>query len=381
MCHINVLSSESAIESSSVSVWKKRATKDRCPYHFQLRNWWRMKILGQGRGRLLAWRDPDDQRRWVLMNKPRRIEDKRVNLSDAVAKYVRDGDYIAMGGFGHVRVSMASVYEIIRQRKRKLTMVGKPGVHDFDLLIASGCVSIVEVAYGFGHELRGLSRASRRAAETGRLRIGAEISNAGIQWRLKAGAMGLSFIPTRVMLGSDTFWHSSAKVVNDPFTGKPVCLLPACCPDVAFIHVHRCDKYGNSQIDGATVMDSELSRAARRLIVTTEEIVSEAKIRKEPWKTQIPYYLVDAVVKIPFGSHPGNMPYLYYFDEKHIAEWLKLSESDQGVEQYLRRYVYDVNSFDQYLERVGGTRKLRYLRKLELQETRVRPDSKRSMGE
>lgn len=186
MCHINVLSSESTIESSSVSVWKKRATKDRCPYHFQLRSWWGMKILGQGRRRLLAWRDPDDQRRWVLMNKPRRIEDKRVNLSDAVAKYVRDGDYIAIGGFGHVRVSMASVYEIIRQRKRKLTMVGKPGVHDFDLLIASGCVSIVEVAYGFGHELRGLSRASRRAAETGRIKIGAEISNAAGRSLLRA---------------------------------------------------------------------------------------------------------------------------------------------------------------------------------------------------
>ena len=124
-----------------------------------------MEILEEGKGELLAWRDPDEQRRWILENKSRRFENKQVSLKEAIARFVRDGNYIAMGGFGHVRVSMAAVYEIIRQRKRNLVMVGKPGVHDSDVLIASGCVDKVEVAYCFGHELRGLSPASRRAAD------------------------------------------------------------------------------------------------------------------------------------------------------------------------------------------------------------------------
>jgi 3-oxoacid CoA-transferase subunit A/glutaconate CoA-transferase subunit A len=327
-----------------------------------------MRILDEGIGELLGWHDPDEHRKWILRNKSRNFEDKRVSMRDVVAKFVRDGDYIAMGGFGHVRISMASVYEIVRQRKRNLVMAGKPGVHDMDILVASGCVDKVEVAYGFGHELRGLSPASRRAAESGKLKVAAEISNAGIQWRLKAAAMGLPFMPARVMLNTDTFRFSSAKTVEDPFSKKPICLLPACFPDVAFIHVHRCDKYGNSQVDSSTVMDFELSRAARRLIVTTEEIVGEDEIRTKPQRTLIPYYLVDAVVTVPYGSHPGNMPYLYYFDEEHIAEWLKLSRTDDGVNHYLNQYVYNVKTFEDYLKLIGGNAKLTYLKELEMRK-------------
>ncbi|MDH5447418.1 MAG: CoA transferase subunit A [Candidatus Bathyarchaeota archaeon] len=313
----------------------------------------------------MAWRDPDEHRRWVLENKSRSLEDKQTNLKEAIAKFLHNGDYIAMGGFGHIRVSMAAIYEIIRQRKRNLVMAGKTGVHDFDTLVASGCVSKAEVAYCFGHELRGLSPASRRAVENGRVKVVAEISNAGFQWRFKAAAMGLPSIPTRVMLGTDTFRHSSAKIMKDPFSGKPICFLPACYPDVVFVHVHRCDKYGNSQIDGIVVEDFELARAARRLIITTEEVIDEEKIRKEPWKTVIPFYLVDAVVEVPYGSHPGNMPYLYYSDEEHMAEWLKLSKTDEGVKQYFEKYVYGVESFEEYLHLIGGDQKLRYLRQVE----------------
>ena len=137
-------------------------------------------------------------------------------------------------------------------------MTGKTAVHDLDLLVGSGCVDKVEVAYSFGHELRGLSPASRRAVETGKCKVTGEISNAGYQWRFLAAMMGLPFIPTRVMLGTDTFAHSSAQTMIDPFSGKQVCLLPACYPDVAVIHVPRCDKFGNAQIDGIMVEDFEL---------------------------------------------------------------------------------------------------------------------------
>jgi 3-oxoacid CoA-transferase subunit A/glutaconate CoA-transferase subunit A len=324
-----------------------------------------MNVLEQGKGELLAWHDPDEHRRWVLKNKPRNLKDKRTGVKEAVSKFVRNGDYVAFGGFGHVRVPMIAIYEIVRQKKRNLTLAGKTAVHDADVLIASGCVDKVEAAYCFGHELRGLSPASRRAVESGRVKVAAEISNASFQWRFKAAAMGLPFIPTRTMLGTDTFGHSSAKVVTDPFSGKPICLLPACYPDAVVVHVHRCDKYGNSQIDGIMVEDFELARAARRLIVTTERIVSENKIREEPWKTVIPYYLVDAVIEAPFGSHPGNMPYLYYSDEEHMAEWLKLSRTDQGTSQYFEKYVYGVKDFEGYLDLIGGKTTLNRLRQIE----------------
>jgi 3-oxoacid CoA-transferase subunit A/glutaconate CoA-transferase subunit A len=324
-----------------------------------------MNVLQAGEGELVGWHDPDEHRAWIAKHKSRALKDKRIALKDAVNEYVHDGALIACGGFGHIRVSMAAIYEIIRQRKRGLTLCGKTGVHDSDLLIAAECVNRIEVAYAFGHELRGLSPASRRAAESGRCEVVADISNAGYQWRFLAAAMGLPFIPTRVMLGTDTLKHSSAKVVEDPFTGKPICLLPACYPDVVLMHVHRCDKYGNAQIDGIAVEDFELSRAARRLIVTTEQIVDDDVIRESPQDTIIPYYLVDAVIEVPYGAHPTLMPGHYYFDEQHIGEWLKLSKTEEGTAEYFDRYVHDVDDFGTYLDLVGGEEQLEYLRQVE----------------
>lgn len=324
-----------------------------------------MEVLAEGKGELLGWHDPDENRQWVRENKCRALVDKRMTVQEAVQRFVHDGDYVAIGGFGHIRIPMAVLYEIIRQRKRNLAIAGKTAVHDIDILIGGGCVSKVECAYAFGHELRGLSPAGRRAAESGRVRVVAEISNAGYQWRFLAAAMGLPFIPARNLAGTDTFERSSAKLVRDPWSGKPIVLLPAAYPDVALFHVPRCDRYGNAQIEGILVEDFELSRAARRVIVSTEEVVDEEAIRANPRHTVIPYYVVDAVVEVPFGAHPTEMPYLYFFDEEHIREWLRLSTTDEGVQEYMERYVFGVRDFEEYLERVGGIRKMNLLRRIE----------------
>lgn len=329
------------------------------------------EVLEEGEGPLLCWMDPDDFREWVRNNKSRDMVDKTMSAREAVSKFVRDGMYIASGGFGHVRVSMVIVYEILRQGVKGLTMAGKTAVHDIDVLIAGGAVDKVEVAYSFGHELRGLSPASRRKVERGEVRVLTEWSNAAFQWRFKAAAMGLPFIPARVMTGTDTFRKSSAKLVRDPYTGKPIVLIPACFPDVAIIHVHRADKYGNAQIDGIVVEDLELARAAKRLIVTTEEIVPTERIRESPWRTTIPYFLVDAVVEQPYGSHPCEMPLLYYFDEEHIAEYLSATRTEEGTREYLKKYVYGVRDFWEYLELVGGIEKMERLRRIE--QLRERP--------
>jgi glutaconate CoA-transferase subunit A len=324
-----------------------------------------MDILSEGQGELIGWHDPDENRRWIQENKRCDLCDKRMSVEAAVEEFVHDGDYISFGGFGHVRIPMAFVYEIIRQRRHNLTLAGKTAVHDADLLIGAECVDRIEVAYAFGHELRGLSPAGRRAVETGQCEVVAEISNAGYQWRFLAAMMGVPFIPARNMLGTDTLKRSSCKVVKDPWSGKPICLVPAAYPDVAMFHVPRCDKYGNAQIDGTIVEDFELARASRRVIITTEQIIRDEEIRKEPCRTVIPFYVVDAVCEVPFGAHPTQMPYLYFFDEEHISEWLELSKTPEGTETYFKRYVFGVSDFEEYLDHIGGLRKLHHLRQVE----------------
>ena len=337
-----------------------------------------MEVISEGKGELIGWHDPDDAREWVLKNKSRELKEKTMSAKEAVSKFVRDGDFIASGGFGQVRVSMAVIYEIIRQNKRNLYMAGKTATHDLDILVGSGCVNKVEVAYSFGHELRGLSPASRRMVESAKCKAVAESSNAGLQWRWLAAMMGVSFIPSRNLLGTDTFNYSCCKVVTDPFSGKPINLIPAAYPDVAFIHVHRCDIYGNAQIDGILVEDFELSRCARRLILTTEEIVDNELIRREPWRTVIPFFVVDAVVEVPYGCHPCEMPGMYYYDEEHIAEWLRLSSTAEGADEYLRKYVFGVENFEDYLELCGGLKRLNYLKRREfLREPMTAPWRKR----
>jgi glutaconate CoA-transferase subunit A len=324
-----------------------------------------MDILSEGQGELIGWYDPDENRKWIRENKPRDLRDKRMKVKAAVEQFVQDGDFISFGGFGHVRIPMALVYEIIRLRRRNLTLAGKTAVHDADLLIGAGCVDRIEVAYAFGHELRGLSPASRRAVETGQCKVVAEISNAGYQWRFLAGMMGIPFIPARNMLGSDTLKYSSCKVAKDPWSGKPICLIPAAYPDVAMFHVPRCDMYGNAQIDGTLVEDFELARASRRVIITTEKIVSIEEIRDDPCRTVIPFYVVDAVCEVPFGAHPTQMPYLYFFDEEHISEWLELSKTPEGVQAYFESFVFGVSDFEEYLNIIGGEAKLDRLRQIE----------------
>jgi hypothetical protein len=158
------------------------------------------------------------------------------------------------------------------------------------------------------------------------------------------------------MLGTDTLASSAAKVVEDPFTGVKVALLPALILDVALIHVHRADKYGNCQIEGISGFATEMSRACKRLIISAEEIVPTEEIRKYPDRTIIPYFLVDAVVHAPYGSYPGEMAYMYGRDESGIKEWVDMSKTAEGAKEYLDKYVYGLKNHDEYLKLIGEER-------------------------
>ena len=155
-----------------------------------------MKVLAEGKGELHAWMSPDDAREYMRTHKPRALQDKRITMKEAVEKHTWDGGYLAMGGFGHIRLSMEAIYEMIRQRRRNIVMAGKTSVHDVDILIGGGVVDRIECAYAHGHELRGLSPAGRRATESGRVKIVAELSNAAFQWRFKAASMGPPMVPS-----------------------------------------------------------------------------------------------------------------------------------------------------------------------------------------
>ena len=320
-------------------------------------------MLEEGKGELISSCTADEIRDWNHENKERGLVDKMTDVRSAVKKYVTDGIYLAIGGFGHIRISMPMIYEIVRQRIKHLRVSGHTAVHDLDVLIAGDCVDAVDVAYAFAYETRGLSKNGRRAVESGKIKC-VEWTNASLSWRIKAAAMGLPFLPARNLLGSDTFKYSAAKTMECPFTGQKLVALPALMPDVAIIHVHYADKYGNCSIRGTTVKDDDLAKASKRVIVTAERIVSDDFFREHPERTTIPYFCVDAVIEAPHGSHPCNMPHEYYFDEAHIRNYIKAGADEASLQAYLDKWIYSVNDFDEYLDLVG-TKKLNELRRLE----------------
>ena len=131
------------------------------------------------------------------------------------------------------------------------------------------------------------------------------------------------------------------------------------------IHVHEADIYGNCHIRGISIADLELARASKRVIITTERLVGSHAIRLNPTRTLIPYFLVDAVIEVPFGSYPGNMAYEYFSDERHLAEWLQVEKDPETFQRFLDKHIYGVSCFEEYLERCGGIARMKELRRLE----------------
>jgi acyl CoA:acetate/3-ketoacid CoA transferase alpha subunit len=297
--------------------------------------------------------DPDGFRAWNRDKKELSPKPKIMGEHEAVRRFVKDGDYIGFELYGTVRCPLSIVREVIRQGKKRLRLLGQ-GLMDVDLLVAAGLVSALDLAY-VGYEAYGLSPILRRAVEKGGLKA-KEWSNGALAWRLKAAGMGVPFLPTRTMLGSDTLKSSGVRTMRDPYTGVTVALLPALQLDCAVVHVQRADVNGNCQLDGITGFAPEIARAAKRLIVTAEEIVGEEVIRKKPERTVIPFYLVDAVVHTPFGAHPGETCGLYARDEEHLKAYLAAIATEDGTRAYLDEWVSGVPDHMAYRRKVGFER-------------------------
>ncbi|MFT3879893.1 MAG: CoA-transferase [Gemmatales bacterium] len=311
-----------------------------------------------------------DHARDAFRDKPRALTNKVTTVADAVKRLVVDGDYLAIGGFGTNRIPTAVCHEIVRQKKQNLRFAGHTATHDFQLLCAGNLtdrgqtLAKVDAAYVVGLEARGLSPQARRVLESGTVEV-SEWSNYALAVRFRAAAMGVPYLPVRSMMGTDTGKYSGAKEILCPYTGVKLLALPAIYPDVAAIHVHEADVYGNARIRGTNVADNDVARAAKKLIITCERLVPHEEFRREPDRTSIPYYCVDAVCEVPFGSYPGNMPYEYFSDEDHLKLWLKQEEDPVQYRQFLNEALWSHPDFDAYLNWAGGLKRMQALRQQE----------------
>jgi len=315
-----------------------------------------MEVVESGVGEF-RMPDPDGFREYVRTHKERRLVNKVVSEQDAISRLVEDGDYLAYDQNVAVRGPTSLFREIIRQRKKDLWIAAKFTWTDASLLVAGGCVSKIDVGW------MATGKVINEAVRSGKVKL-IEWSNGALAYRHLAGSLGVSFLPMRYLVGTDTFTHSGAKVIEDPYTEQRVCLVPALYPDVAIIHVQQCDVYGNARVMGAGVAPMEIAMSSKKLIVSTEEIIDTEAIRRQPQRTTIPYYFVDAVVVAPFGCYPGSTPGLYAADIEH---WLLFAAAEmQGkTDEYLENWVYSVASHEEMLDKRVGAKKLLQLRQAE----------------
>jgi glutaconate CoA-transferase, subunit A len=276
---------------------------------------------------------------------------KLLSLSEAIAMYVKDGDIVYAAGFTHL-IPFAAGHEIIRQGKKDLTLARATPDLIYDQMVAAGCARKVIFSY-MGNPGVGSLRIVRSAIEQGKLEW-EEYSHFGMITRLQAGASGLPFLPMNQTGASDLEKaNPNIKRLPDPYGGKDVIVVPALNPDVAIVHVQRADENGNSHLWGIIGEQKEAAFAARKVILTAEEIVDESIIRSDPNRTMIPGIVVSAVCHVPFACHPSYAQGYYDRDNEFYLAWDKVSESPEATKQYLDEWVYSVKDRDEYWEKLG----------------------------
>ena len=297
---------------------------------------------------------PYSKLRKDLTQRDRSLREKVVSLEEA-ASFVHDGDSVGIGGSTMSRTPMGMIWALIRAKRKKLSCSRCIISSDGDLLYGSGVSDHIITSWFSQGILWGVSKVLRYHVESGKARFD-EWSHMAMGMRFRAGAMGVPFLPIRSMLGSDVLkQRPEAKEMTCPFTGETLLLVPALNPDVALIHVQRCDAYGNAQMDGLQFMDIDLAMAANRVILTTERIVSNDQIRRAPDQTKIPFFAVDAVVELPFGCAPHECYGAYEPMMKHMEYYVGLVNNDpvKGMQEYLDRYVYGPKSWNDFLNLIG----------------------------
>lgn len=284
------------------------------------------------------------------------MQDKRMSLQEAVNRFVKDGCSITLGSVA-AREPLGVAYEVVRQKKKNLTFITDSSAEPGEIMIAGGCISKTESAYIWVNMGAGFN--FRRAVEKG---IPCyieteEYSNLGMSARFMASAHGLPYMPTKSMLGSDIITHNpKIKVVDNPYGSGQVALVPAVDLDVAFIHAHRADKAGNTQIWGMLENDDIVARAAKHVVITCEEIIPTREIRKIPNMTAIPSYCVSAVVELPYGCHPLPVAGYYSMDVPFRRKMAAASKTREGIVAFMDEWIFGVKDFSGYLDKLGYDR-------------------------
>jgi glutaconate CoA-transferase subunit A len=278
---------------------------------------------------------------------------KLTSMKEAVERYVPDGAVVAVEGFTAF-ICFAAAHEIIRQRKKNLTLCRMTPDLIYDQLVAAGCAKKLVFSY-LGNPGVGSLHCIRRAVEQGEphpLEI-EEYSHFGMVGRYIAGASKLPFFPLRSYSGTELAEvNSQIKWLLDPYDGEEIAVVPPLNPDVSIIHAQRSDAAGNTQFWGLVGMQKEAAFSAKHVIVVVEEIVEEAVIRSDPNRTLIPHMIVDAVVHQPKGAHPSYVQGYYDRDNKAYLAWDQISRSQEGVESWLAEWVFGVADWEEYLAKL-----------------------------
>jgi glutaconate CoA-transferase subunit A len=287
------------------------------------------------------------------------MQEKRTTLSEAIES-VSDGQVVALQNMATQAAPMALVRELIRQQKRGLALVVLVGGMAVDWLAAAGVIDRL-IGAAVSMEQFGLCQQYRQAVEAGRIKV-EELSESVLNARLGAGARNLPFLPTRGAIGTDLIAQNpdNLKMLDDPFGGHPVLACRALVPDVALVHAHRADRYGNVQYE-PTILWPDIGimpMAAKRVIVTAEEIVDTEVLRRNPDRTILPGFIVDAVVEVPYGAHPTSFFPNYTYDSGFHRQWAEVSRDRKTAMAFIDRYVRTPSSQQEYLEAVGDVTEL-----------------------
>jgi glutaconate CoA-transferase, subunit A len=292
------------------------------------------------------------------------VREKVMGLRDAVA-LIKDGDTLAIGGHTLRRHPMALIHEIIRQGRRGLHLQGWNNGIDMDMLIGAGCAASVETSY-LGISAYGLALNFRRACERDGLQVLEHSETTGLDM-FRATVMGMSFFPTKTPLGTSLMGaNPHLTEMACPFTGEPFAAVRAATPDVAIIHAHTADRYGNVQLDAQRWNDQSadvlIAKAARTTIVSVEQIVSDDEIFRNAQLTVVPRKFVAAVVEAPYGAHPCACDARYDYDLEETQRYYEASKNAATFQAYLADRVRGSSDHMAYLERIGIERLMQLTR-------------------
>jgi glutaconate CoA-transferase subunit A len=277
---------------------------------------------------------------------------KLVSLQELVARNVPDSSSVVMGTAQETMIPFAAGHEIIRQRKQNLTLIGPISDILFDQMIGAGCVAGIRAAW-VGNVITGSGYNFRRAAESGKLEV-EDHSNLTLAMALRAGALGVPYLPTYTAQGSHLFkTNGGLKQVNCPFTGQKLTAVAAINPDITIIHVQQADEFGNALAWGNLGVTREACLAADRVLITCEQIISSYEAHNDPNRVITPAFRVHAVAHTPWGAYPSPMPGFYNRDHQAFLDYKENSKTEADFTNWLSRWIDELQDHEEYIERLG----------------------------